>query len=132
MRKATLVIFVLAIFAAISAPIAPADAAGEKFDQLRSHGIKRTCGTLPGDGAYSYITTVGIRCAPAKRIAFRAHKRFCKRHDKCLIVPPAPISTIFKGRIHYRGWTCNVKDGWELLVVGCKKRDMRFSYRTAA
>ncbi|HEX5988996.1 MAG TPA: hypothetical protein VFY75_02120 [Solirubrobacterales bacterium] len=47
-------------------------------------------------------------------------------------MPPAPISTVFKGRVRYRGWACHVKDGWELLVVGCKKRDMRFSYRTAA
>lgn len=99
---------------------------------LRSHGIRRTCGTLPGDGAYSYITTAGIRCAPAKRIAFRARKRFCEPHNDCMIVPPTPISTIFKGRVRYRGWSCHVKDGWELLVVSCRKRDMRFTYRTAA
>ncbi|HEU4737835.1 MAG TPA: hypothetical protein VFS54_02000 [Solirubrobacterales bacterium] len=103
-----------------------------RFHPLRSQGIRRTCGTLPGDGAYSYITTVGTRCAPAKRIAFRARKRFCKRHNDCLIVPPTPISTIYKGRVGYHGWACHVKDGWELLVVGCKKRDMRFTYRTAA
>jgi hypothetical protein len=103
-----------------------------KFQPLRSQRVRRTCGTLPGDGAYSYITTEGIRCAPAKRIAFRARKRFCERHNDCMVVPPAPISTIFKGHVRYHGWSCHVKVGWELLVVGCKKPDMRFTYRTAA
>jgi len=121
MRKALAIGVALAMIGAISAPAASAD-----------QGTRRTCGTLPGDGAYSYIKTVGIRCAPAKRIAFRARKRFCKSHNECMIVPPTPISTIFKGRVRYHTWSCHVKDGWELLVVSCRKRDMRFSYRTAA
>lgn len=121
MRKALLVALAVAAIGTLSVPSASAD-----------QGIRRTCGTLPGDGAYGYITTVGIRCAPAKRIAFRAHRRFCRRHNKCMIVPPTPISMIFKGRVRYHGWSCHVKDGWELLVIGCRKRDMRFTYRAAA
>jgi hypothetical protein len=129
MRRASVTLLAIAAIGAIWSPTA---SAVKPFHPLLSPGIKRTCGILPGDGAYSYITTVGIRCGPAKRIAFRAHKRFCRRHDKCLITPPTPISTTFKGHVHYRGWSCEVKDGWELLVVRCKKREMYFSYRTAA
>lgn len=93
---------------------------------------RRTCGTLPGDGYYSYIQTWGIRCSPAYRIAFRARKRFCKRHDGCLINPPVPISHAYEGTIRYRGWSCRVKDGWELIRVHCRKRNMRLIYRSAA
>lgn len=120
MKKALVTVIAIMVVGAIWTPTASAN-----------HG-KRTCGTLPGDGAYGYITTVGIRCAPAKRIAFRAHKRFCKRHNDCMIVPPTPISTIYKGRVRYHGWSCHVKDGWELLVIRCRKRDMHLAYRAAA
>jgi hypothetical protein len=120
-RKALVSVVAIATVGTIWALPAPAD-----------HGIERTCGTLPGEGAYGYITTTGIRCAPAKRIAFRAHKRFCNRHNDCMIVPPTPISTIYKGRVNYHGWSCHVKDGWELLVISCRKHDMRLTYRAAA
>lgn len=94
---------------------------------------RRTCGTPPdGLGAYSYIQTWGIRCAPAYRIAYRAHRRFCNRHDGCEIDPYVSIRQIYKGKTRYRGWSCKVKDGWELTRVHCRKRKMRLIYRSAA
>ena len=93
---------------------------------------RRTCGLLPGDGAYSYIQTWGIRCAPAYRIAFRARRRFCKRNDDCEIDPAVSIRQIHKGKTRYRGWSCKVKVGWELSRVHCRKRKMRLIYRSAA
>jgi hypothetical protein len=93
---------------------------------------QRTCGFLPGDGAYSYIQTWGIRCAPAYRIAFRARKRFCKRNDDCQIDPSVSIRQIHAGKTRYRGWSCKVKVGWELSRVHCRKSKMRLIYRSAA
>jgi hypothetical protein len=92
----------------------------------------RTCGLLPGEGAYSYIETRGITCRAGKLIAFRARKRFCSSHNDCLINPPTPITKIYKGQVRYRGWTCRVKDGWELLVVRCRKGDLRFVQKSGA
>jgi hypothetical protein len=85
-----------------------------------------TCGLLPGDGACSYIETRGITCRGGKRIARRAHAKFCARRNDCLIEPPTPITTVYKGRVRYRGWSCRIKDGWELLSVRCRKGEMSF------
>ncbi|HEU5252244.1 MAG TPA: hypothetical protein VFU16_02825 [Solirubrobacterales bacterium] len=94
---------------------------------------RRTCGSPPdGLGAYSYIQTWGIRCAPAYRIAYRARRRFCKRHDDCEIDPAVSIGQIYKGKTRYRGWACRVKVGYELTRVNCHKQKMRLVYRSAA
>ncbi len=100
----------------------------------RSHPQeRRTCGSPPdGLGAYSYIQTRGIRCVPAYRIAFRARKRFCKRHNDCQIDPYISIRQIYEGKTRYRGWSCKVKVGWELTRVHCRKREIRLIYRSAA
>jgi hypothetical protein len=92
----------------------------------------RTCGLLPGDGAYSYIKTRGVSCRAGQRVASRARKKFCSRHNRCLILPPTPITTVYKGRVSYRGWICRVKDGWELTAVRCRKRDMRLFQASGA
>lgn len=96
--------------------------------------ISRLCGPLLPEeiGAYSYIRTWGIRCAPAQRIAFRARKRFCKRHANCLVDPSVSIHQIHKGRISYRGWSCRVRVGYELSETRCRKRGMKFNQRSAA
>lgn len=96
--------------------------------------VHRVCGPLlpDGMGAYSYIETWGVRCAPAMRVAFRARKRFCRRHSNCLVDPSVSIYQIHKGRTRYRGWSCKVKVGWELVHVHCRKRTMRLIYRSGA
>ncbi|HEU5105165.1 MAG TPA: hypothetical protein VFU11_04945 [Solirubrobacterales bacterium] len=80
---------------------------GESYDwplhrpsvKRRAPETRRTCGLFPdGVGAYSYIQTRGIRCAPAYRIAFRARKRFCKRHNDCEIDPFVSIGQTYKGK----------------------------------
>ncbi|HEX5928296.1 MAG TPA: hypothetical protein VFY48_02795 [Solirubrobacterales bacterium] len=93
---------------------------------------KRTCGLLPGDGAYSYIETRGIGCQAGKRIAHRARKKFCSARNDCLIQPPTPITKVYAGNVRYRGWSCRVKDGWELLVVRCRKGEMSFVQKSGA
>ncbi|HEU5063233.1 MAG TPA: hypothetical protein VFT79_08800 [Solirubrobacterales bacterium] len=94
---------------------------------------RRTCGFPPdGMGAYSYIQTWGIRCAPAFRIAFRARRRFCKQHDDCEIDPAVNIRQIHRGKTRYRGWSCKVKVGYESTRMHCRKSKMRLIYRSAA
>ncbi len=93
---------------------------------------KRTCGLLPGEGAYSYIETRGIGCQAGKRIAHRARKKFCAPRNDCLIQPPTPIAKVYRGNVRYRGWKCRVKDGWELLVVRCRKGEMSFVQKSGA
>lgn len=92
----------------------------------------RTCGILPGDGAFRYIKTRGISCRDGMRVAHRARKKFCSAHNQCLINPPTPITTVYKGRVRYNGWNCRIKDGWELTVVRCTKRGMRLFLKSAA
>src|SRR5687767_9571057 len=67
----------------------------------------RTCGLTPGDGAYSYIRTVGIRCQPAWRVVRRAHRKFCDRHNDCMI-SESNIDKQYRGRVGYHGWSCHV------------------------
>ncbi len=93
---------------------------------------KRVCGLLPGEGAYSYVETKGIGCQAGKLVAHRAHKKFCAPRNGCLITPPTPITRIYKGQVGYRGWSCRIKDGWELLSVRCQKRDMWLVQRSGA
>lgn len=92
----------------------------------------RTCGILPGDGAYRYIKTRGISCRDGMHVANRARKKFCSAHNQCLINPPTPITTVYTGQVRYNGWNCRIKDGWELTVVRCTKRDMRLFLKSAA
>ena len=91
----------------------------------------RVCGLTPGDGAYSYIRTVGIRCAPAWRVAYRARKRFCNRHNDCRL-GPGNIDKEYRGRVGYNGWSCHVRDGWEFIRVRCAKRQMRILWEAAS
>jgi len=94
--------------------------------------IVRTCGLMPGEGAYSYIKTRGVTCRTGGKVTFRARRRFCVRHNDCMIQPPLPISTIFKGKVRYNGWRCQVRDGWESLSVSCWRGKMRIVRKAGA
>jgi hypothetical protein len=94
--------------------------------------VRRTCGLLPGEGAFSYVKTVGIRCRAAKRIAHGARRRFCARHHGCRVPQPPPIGFRYRGKVVHRGWTCRVSEGWEFLLVRCRKGDMRIHQEAAA
>lgn len=83
--------------------------------------IKRTCGLLPGEGAYNYIKTQGVECRAGGKIAFRARMKFCNRHNDCLSQGATATTRVYKGRVRYRGWSCRVKVGWEDLYTRCSK-----------
>lgn len=91
--------------------------------------VRRTCGLLPGEGAFSYIKTVGIRCQAAKRVAAGARDRFCSRHNDC--ESSTPFSR-YRGKVRYRGWSCRVRDAWEFLQVKCRKGEMRLHQEAGA
>lgn len=93
----------------------------------------RTCGLLPGQGAYSYTQVRGITCRRGTKIAFRAHRKFCNHHNECVIDPTTmPITTLYKGKVRYGAWTCRVMDGWELLSVFCHSGAKRVLHRSGA
>lgn len=94
--------------------------------------VSRTCGILPGDGAYSYTKTVGIRCKPAIKISYRVSRRFCRRPGNCEHGPGTSIARIYRGRVNYRGWRCRVKNGWELSVVECDRGRQHIFHKSAA
>jgi len=94
--------------------------------------LSRTCGLLPGEGAYSYIKTRGVTCRTGRRVAFRARRRFCAQHNSCRLGPPFPISKQYRGQVGYRGWSCRVTQGWELSVVSCQSGDRQIFEKSAA
>ena len=118
---------------AITALLLPlsGSAAGETDGVDASRERVRTCGLTPGDGAYSYIRTVGIRCRPAWRVVRRAHRKFCDRHNDCMI-SESNIGMRYRGRVGYNGWGCHVVDGWEYLRVRCAKGQMRALWESAS
>lgn len=83
--------------------------------------VSRSCGLLPGEGAYSYIKTRGVKCRTGKKIANRARRKFCARHNSCLLQGSVPTTHIYRGRVRYRGWSCRLKVGWEFIHVKCSK-----------
>lgn len=120
MRLAVVATFVAALVAmAMLAPVAGANQ------------VTRTCGLLPGDGAYSYVKSRGVKCRTAGKIAFRARRRFCARRHDCLLQGSVATTHVYRGRIGYRGWSCRIKVGWELLSVRCAKGN-RWLLRKAA
>jgi hypothetical protein len=72
--------------------------------------VHRTCGILPGDGAYSYTKTQGIRCKPAIKISRRVTRRFCGRPGNCEFGPGTSIAGIYRGKVRYRDWDCRGQD----------------------
>ena len=82
--------------------------------------VKRTCGLLPGDGAFSYIKTTGVKCRDGHKIARRAREKFCSTRSDCEIGPTA-IETSYRGEVRYRGWSCRVKVAYESASTRCEK-----------
>jgi len=95
----------------------------------RASPNSRTCGILPGDGAYSFVKTRGVSCRAGYGVANRARKRFCAPRSGCRLRRPGPV---FKGKVRYAGWTCRVKQGWELNLVDCRKGGKRIFRKSAA
>jgi hypothetical protein len=114
----------LVAIAALVSVLWPAQGAAEP--------VRRTCGILPGDGAYSYTKTQGIRCKPAIKISRRVVRRFCGRPGNCEFGPGTAIAGTYRGRVRYRGWNCRVKIAWELSVVDCRRDRQHIFHKSAA
>lgn len=103
--------------------------AGPTQDGQRGVLRSRTCGLLPGEGAYSYITTVGVRCRIGARVANHARKKFCRRHNEC---QSQSVSASFHGKVRRNGWRCRVNVGYEFLRVRCHKGRKRILQEAGA
>ena len=90
---------------------------------------KRTCGTMPGDGAYSFVKTENVSCRIARKVSNRAGRKFCNQPDNC---DEAPGAGYDKGRVRAKGWRCRMKVGYEFFRAECKRRDQRFIAESAA
>ena len=89
----------------------------------------RTCGTPPGDGAYSYIKVWNVGCAKAQKVARKVSEQFCgPRFEKC----NPEVGEFIRGREDYRNWDCVVKNGYEFHRVRCEAPHKRFVQESAA
>jgi hypothetical protein len=120
--KRVFAIFAVSGVAAIAGTTATAGAAPSE----------RNCGEPPGQGAFSYTTTVGVTCQTAVRISFRVTRRFCARHHDCRYGLHTSPLLVRHGRVSYRGWKCHVREGYEFNDVRCRKGDMSFHHESAA
>jgi len=100
--------------------------------QSRAINYDRTCGLLPGDGAYGYIRVKNISCGAGKRVAFRSRKKFCSSRNGCLIDPSVDITAIIRGKVKRNGWKCKVAVGWEYDRIKCRKGKKLLIWRAAA
>jgi hypothetical protein len=105
------------------APFMPAAGAAPVF---------RTCGLLPGEGFYSYTKSSGITCRAADRIAYRVVRKFCRHHSDCRYGRNTSPLLVRRGRVGYRGWSCQVRQGYELSDVRCRRGRQWFHHESAA
>jgi len=82
--------------------------------------IKRTCGLLPGDGAFSYVKTTGVKCRDGYKVARRAREKFCSARNHCEI-GPFDLEQSYRGEVRYRGWSCRIKVAYESSSENCEK-----------
>lgn len=83
----------------------------------------RTCGVLPGDGAYSYVKVWNTTCSKGEKVASKATRKFCNRRNHGCANPTA--SRIFKGRVRAKGYRCKLKLRWEFFRVRCTSGNKR-------
>lgn len=89
----------------------------------------RTCGILPGDGAYSYVETWNVGCAKANKVANEVTEQFCgPAYRRCDV----EVGEFVRGHEDYRNWDCAIKHGWEFHRVRCEAPHKRFVQESAA
>ncbi len=93
--------------------------------------IKRTCGLLPGDGAFRYIKTTGVKCRDGYKITNRARQKFCAARNDCEF-GPFDVEESYRGEVRYRGWSCRVKVAYEFISTRCEKGPKELFYATGA
>lgn len=91
-------------------------------------GDKRTCGTLPGEGAFGYVKTKNVSCRDARKVASKAARKFCS-DGRCDGAPDAPVE---EGTVRPNGWDCAVKVGYEYYKARCSKGNAKFLYESGA
>lgn len=114
----------LAVVLAASAS-APA-AAGESAPAA----TRATCGTLPGEGAYSFIKTTRVSCKTARAVTTRAGEKFCSRPGKCDVAPDD--GGVDRGTVRVKRWRCEMKVGYEFFQARCRRGDQHFRAESAA
>lgn len=118
----TLATFLVAASAAVLVALAITPAEGI------AGGEKRICGVLPGEGAFGYVKAKNVSCRDARRVAFKAARKFCS-HGRC---DGAPDAGVEKGTVRPNGWDCAVKVGYEYYKARCSKENAKFLYESGA
>jgi hypothetical protein len=85
--------------------------------------VERTCGLLPGDGAYGYVKTRGVTCRTGWRVSRKARKKFCANRNGCSFAPYTPdsIQRTYRGGVKRNGWRCSGVVKWEFSRFICRK-----------
>lgn len=92
----------------------------------------RSCGTLPGDGAFNYVRAKNTTCTRAWKTTRQSWKKFCSTRNRCFINPYGDITKVYRGSVRRNGWRCKVSDGWELIRVKCRKGQRFVIWRTGS
>jgi hypothetical protein len=107
-----------------SALITPSAGAAPNYD--------RTCGLLPGDGAFGFVRAKDTTCRRAWKVTRKATRKFCRQNNDCLIDWETNIEQIYRGTLKWNGWRCKVTYGWELIRTKCRKGKRIVIWRAAA
>ena len=92
-------------------------------------GSKRVCGTLPDTGYYNYIKAQNVSCKTAKKVSRKAGRNFCGHHFKNCSVDPGETK---KGHTSAKGWSCDMKIGYEFYRAECRRGNQKFVNESAA
>ncbi len=121
MRASTCLVATLALLAFGMAAVAASDAGAA--------GNKRVCGTLPDTGYYNFIKAKNVSCKTAKKVSRKAGKNFCGHRYKNCSVDPGELK---KGHTTAKGWSCEMKVGYEFYRAKCRRGNQKFVHESAA
>ena len=82
----------------------------------------RTCGLLPGDGAFSYVRVANTTCRHGWKVVRKARKKFCKARNDCVMKSDTDF---YRGQVRRNGWRCKVAVGWEYFRAKCRRGNVR-------
>lgn len=97
--------------------------------QAKGPNGKQVCGTLPGEGYYSYIKARNVSCKIAKKVTRRAADEFCANASNCDAPPTGPVD---EGKVTAKGWKCEMKVGYEFFQAKCERGNQKFKAESAA
>lgn len=94
-----------------------------------SPNYDRTCGVLPGNGYVNYVRVANLSCRQGIKVAHRARRKFCARHNGC---PFNSDLQSYRGAVSRNGWKCKVTLGYEYERVKCRKGSRRLIHIAGA